>query len=586
MHLQWSSNRRFVLTGWQALLFTAAWLMVVMLAYVGKAQAAAGLAKLTPELPVMECAAVMNLNITDDMNMPVKINSATVVTSASAPYCEVRGTIAPANTVVLRLPTQGWTQRYLQTGCGGLCGNSNINYGKSADCTVVKDGTIASATTDMGHQGAGTPRGSWAVNNPQAQIDFAYRGVHVASRVAKAIITQFYGKRPAYSYFNGCSDGGREALMEAQRYPDDFDGIAAGAPASNMVVQNTFHHVWNVMANQDAAGSYILLAAKLPMLHDAVLKACDGLDSLVDGVIEDPRRCNFEPARLLCKANQENSTCLTAAEADVVRKLHDGARDSKGRYLEQKGSHPWGSELEWTLFVPKAQGMTTGSETIAAEFASYLAYFNVANPNWQLTDLEFSVPSFWKTVATSSYLSATDPDLGAFARRGGKLLLWHGWGDQHISTQATLNYYDALRKTMGASAVDRFARLYLFPGVAHCGGGAGPDRFDVLTPVMAWVEGSDVPNKIVASKVTDNMTTRTRPVFPYPMVARWTGAGSSDDEANFVATAPRQVQRDDFNWIGKQLYSHGYQANCQAEGSQLVCTPSNLPFGKAGQDVH
>ncbi len=582
MRLFWSGGARRSLGGWRITVFSATALVSLICAFGVEAWAAAGLANLAPEMPVMDCAAVAKLEIADDNNAPVKINSATVVTSGPAPYCEVRGTIAPANTIVVRLPTQGWTQRYLQTGCGGLCGNANINYNKGADCELVKDGTIASATTDMGHQGPGTPRGSWAANNPQAQIDFAYRGVHVTSLVAKAIISKFYGKRPAYSYFSGCSDGGREALMEAQRYPDDFDGIVAGAPAANMVVQNTFHHAWNVVANKDASGNFILLAAKLPMVHQAVLGACDNLDGVVDGVIEDPRRCDFKPATLLCKADQDPATCLTAAEAEVVLRLHDGARDSKGLFLEQKGSHPWGSELEWTLFVPKAQGMTAGSENFVTEFARYVAYANVANPDWQLKDLEFSVPSFWKTVATSNYLSATDPDLSPFAKRGGKLLLWHGWADQHISAQATLNYYDALRKTMGESAADKFTRLYLFPGVAHCGGGEGPDQFDALTPVMAWVEGGIVPGKIVASKVTDGITKRTRPVFPYPSVAHWSGKGSTDDAANFVAATPRN-KPDDFNWVGKQLYSHGYQASCKAVDTQLVCTPSSLPFGQAGK---
>jgi feruloyl esterase len=312
------------------------------------------------------------------------------------------------------------------------------------------------------------------------------------------------------------------------------------------------------------------------MLHQAVLAACDRLDGVADGVIEDPRRCNFDPATIVCKPGGDPATCLSTSEAAVVRKLHDGARDAQGRYLEQKGSHAWGSELAWTLFVPSAQGTTVGSENFVTAFARYLAYANVADPNWQLKDLQFSVPGFWKTVTTSSYLSATDPDIRAFAGRGGKLLLWHGWGDQHISPMGTLNYYDAMRSTLGAQAVDRFARLYLFPGVAHCGGGEGPDQFDVLTPVMAWVEGNVVPGKIVASQMTNHVTTRT-PVFPYPAIAHWKGTGSTDDAANFVAATPAPV-RDDFDWVGKQLYSHGYQQSCKAEGTRLACMPASLPF--------
>jgi feruloyl esterase len=276
----------------------------------------------------------------------------------------------------------------------------------------------------------------------------------------------------------------------------------------------------------------------------------------------------------VCAPGQDGTTCLTEAEAGVVRRLHDGATDAQGRRLEQRISHEWGSELDWTLFVPAAQGQTTFSETIVLSFLRYLAYFNVANPNYQLSDLQFTVPSFWQTVQTSVYLAATDPDLRRFDGRGGKLLLWHGWADQHITPQSTLEYYEAMRDAMGADAVDRFAKLYLFPGVAHCGGGLGPDTFDVLTPMMAWVETGTPPGAIIASKVANGAVTRTRPVFPYPSVARYAGSGSIDDAANFVAVTPGTEPPVDYHWVGEPLYSSGYQATCQAEGTQLVCQSS------------
>ncbi|WP_406492785.1 tannase/feruloyl esterase family alpha/beta hydrolase [Streptomyces sp. NBC_01604] len=534
---------------------------------------AAGLADLPAVKPVLDCADVTGLDLDGVTGAPVTIRSATVVTTgAAAPYCEVRGTVAPANTIVLRLPVDGWTQRYVQTGCGGLCGSATINYGQASTCPVVRDGTVASATTDMGHQGQND--GSWALDNPQAQIDFAYRGVHVTAQVAKAVIKKFYGQRPAYSYFTGCSDGGREALMEAQRHPDDFDGIAAGAPANNMVVQNTFHHAWNVLTNKDADGKYILLADKLPLVHRAVLDACDALDGLTDGLLDDPRRCDFDPRTLVCEAGQDPSTCLTGAQAGVVQRLHDGATDAQGRKLEVPVSHEWGSEPEWTLFVPSAQGQTVASENFVTSFARYLAHTNAPDPGFQLSDLEFTAESFWKTVQSSSYLAALDPDLGAFRRGGGKLLLWHGWNDQHISPQSTLAYYDAMRTTMGARAVDRFAELYLFPGVAHCGGGEGPNTFDVLTPVMAWAESATKPAAIVASKVTDDTVTRTRPVYPYPQVARYDGTGSVDDAANFVPrTPPARPDAGDYDWLGERLYSSDYQTWCKVVDGRLECRP-------------
>jgi feruloyl esterase len=528
-----------------------------------------GLADLPALQPAMDCANVTALDIDDAVGAHVTLTSAEVVDADPAPYCEVRGTIAPANTIVVRLPIERWTQRYLQTGCGGLCGSANIDYGQSNGCAPVTDGTIATATTDMGHQGQND--GSWASHNPQAQIDFAYRGVHLTALAAKAVITRFYDKAPRYSYFNGCSDGGREGLMEAQRFPSDFDGIAAGAPANNMAVQNTYHHAWNVVANLDDDGNFILLADKLPLIHQAVLDRCDGDDGVTDGVIDDPRRCDFDPAVLHCRAGQDTATCLSRAEIGVVRRLHNGAVDDRGRRLEVAISHEWGSELDWTLFVPASQDQTPLSANFALSYLRYLAKPNHPRPDFQLADLGFTKKAFWRTVMpSSSYMSATDPDLRDYARSGGKLLLWHGWGDQHISPQSTLEYYDAMRRKVGAKTVEQFSRLYMFPGVAHCGGGEGPNTFDVLTPVMAWVETGQRPAAVVAAHVQDGTVTTTRPVYPFPQVARYDGTGSTDDAANFVAYTPKRPVHDDFRWVGRALYSDGYQTWPRVRDGRMV----------------
>ncbi|MFJ1766858.1 tannase/feruloyl esterase family alpha/beta hydrolase [Amycolatopsis sp. NPDC088138] len=553
----------------------AAVLLLVAQVPLGSADAAGprpvpdgGLADLPALKPVLTCADVLSLDLGGVTDAPVTVRSAAVVTTgAPAPYCEVRGTVAPANTFVVRLPVNGWTQRFVQTGCGGLCGSARIDYGQASTCPPVVDGTLASATTDMGHQGQND--GSWALDNPQAQIDFAYRGVHVTTQVAKALIGRFYGRGPAYSYFTGCSDGGREALMEAQRYPDDFDGIAAGAPANDMAVQNTFHHAWNVVTNLDDAGHAILLAGKLPLVHTAVLNACDALDGLRDGLLGDPRLCRFDPAALACAAGQDPATCLSPAEAGVVRRLHDGAVDANGARLEPAVAHEWGSELEWTLFVPATPTQPSASENFALSYLRYLAFPGAQNPDFRLTDLKFTVASFWKTVQSSSYLAAMDPDLTGFQRGGGKLLLWQGWNDQHISPQSTLAYWDAMRSSMGGGRVDAFARLYLFPGVAHCGGGDGPNTFDILTPVMAWAESGRPPGKVVASNAT-----RSRPVYPYPAVARYDGTGSVDDAANFVPVTPRSEPGPGYHWVGERLYSGDYQTWCRADGTTLRCRPT------------
>lgn len=543
---------------------------------------AAGLKDLPAIAPMMTCGSLVGADLSDvsaKVGGTVTISSAAIVPASAtnpADYCAVRGVIGPgANSIVMRLPTNAWTQRYLQTGCGGECGNDNIGYTQSTGCVPITNGTIASATTNMGHTGA--QGATWSVDNPQAQIDFAYRGVHVASQVAKAVIAKFYGKKPAYSYFSGCSDGGREALMAAQRYPHDFDGIAAGAPASDMDVQNTYHHGWRVLTNQTTPGTipipardtYVLLSDKLAYVHAKVVTACDAIDGLADGVIGDPRACNFDTKALVCGNNGNETGCLTQAQADVVRRIHDGAVAAIGARLEPLANSEWGSELDWTLFVPSAQGKSVGSENFVNSWAAYKTYFNTYNASWTLNDLKLTVSGFNDTVATSTVYAANNPDLGPFARHGGKLLLWHGWSDQHIPPRGTIKYWKAVNEVMG-DRVDQFARFYLFPGMAHCGGGLGPNTFDIVTPLMSWVETNSAPNAIVA---TNSSTITSRPVYPYPAVARLKAPGLDPKvAANFVAYTPKEPQVS-YSFVGDYLFSPDYpQAKCHAEGTKLVCS--------------
>jgi feruloyl esterase len=533
--------------------------------------------------PVMDCAAVVNLDLSRATDGKVTMKSASVVSTGAQPYCSVTATIAPADTFVMHLPMTGWSQRYVQNGCGGECGSSNLGTPTQAStCPVVTDASVATATTDMGHQGSGSPSGSWAANNPQAQIDFAYRGVHVTSQVAKALLTKFYGKAPSYSYFDGCSDGGREALMEAQRYPTDFNGIIGGALVIDAVTQNTYHHGWNALSNQDANGNYVLLASRLPLVHTAVLAACDGIDGLVDGLIDDPRACRFDPHTIVCPPGQTNtSACLTSAEADAVQRLHDGPVDANGIHYDHKIAHEWGSELAWTLFVPATAAGPSGSINFVTSWYRYLGVFNQALPNWQVTTttLALEPATFWQVEQPSIYLAADDPDLSAFYNAGGKLIIWHGWSDQHVTPQGTLEYYHAMRDLMGSNVQDQFVRMYLFPGVYHCGGGEGPDTADLLTPMMNWVETGIAPTSVVASQLSGSTVTRTRPLYPYPTVARYSGSGDVNSYTSFHAYTPADVTdaTDDYTWIGSPLYSHGYQASCKASGTTLVCSPPGLP---------
>lgn len=569
---------RRVMRAWRGALAFVAVVTWSLLAVPACAQSSAGLADLAPLLPTMACADVVKMDLSGVTDGTVTIQSATVVTNVGPePYCDVRGTISPANLIAVRLPTQGWTQRYVEVGCGGLCGMLSVpvNPTMAAACVPILNAQTALATTNMGHSGGND--GSWAAGNPQAQIDFAYRSMHALAQVSKAMITKFYGQAPRYSYFDGCSDGGREALMEAQRYPNDFDGIAAGAPANDLVIQNTYHHGWNAVANIDASGKYTLVASKLPLIHQAAINACDAIDGVTDGIIDDPRRCSFDPGTMLCASGQDPSTCLSAAEIAVVRRIHDGPTDAWGRHLEQPIAHEWGSELDWSLFIPTTTAGPSGSLNFVLPFLRYLTFYNQALPNYQITDLKFTLPYFYGDVETSHYWSATDPDLGAFNAHGGKLLLWHGWGDQHITPQGTIAYYKGMQSLMGAATVDNFAKLFLFPGVAHCGGGLGPNTFDILTPVMAWVETGTVPTSVVASIVSGGTTTRTRPVYPYPQVARYIGNGSTDVAANFAPFTPPTEPAVSYDWVGAPMYSAGYESQCVATGSTLSCS-GGKPF--------
>ncbi|MET0918491.1 MAG: tannase/feruloyl esterase family alpha/beta hydrolase, partial [Burkholderiales bacterium] len=315
----------------------------------------------------LQAFQTLDLNGVADDNGQVAFTTVSLVNvSATNPaaYCSVRGVIGPgASSIVMKLPMTAWTQRYVQNGCGGECGNDNLgNPTQSSGCAPVIAGELVTATTNMGHVGA--EGATWIVDKPWAGIDFAYRGVHVASQVAKAVIRNFYGRPAAYSYFDGCSDGGREALMSAQRYPDDFDGIAAGAPANNMDVQNTYHHANRVLTNQVAPGymplparnTYLLLRGDLPYVHAKVVAACDGLDGVFDGIIDDPRNCKFDTNTLVCGRNGNEPGCLTQAQADAVFRIHDGAKTDHGVRLEPEIAVEWGSELDWTLYMPAAQG--------------------------------------------------------------------------------------------------------------------------------------------------------------------------------------------------------------------------------------
>jgi hypothetical protein len=400
-------------------------------------------------------------------------------------------------------------------------------------------------------------------------------------------MAKYYGQEPRYSYFTGCSDGGRQALMEAERYPRDFNGIVAGAPGMNFITQNTFYHGWNARMNTGPDGRAILAADDLPILHKAVLAACDQLDGLEDGLISDPRACHFDPAVLLCKPKENPDSCLSAAKVHAAREIYEGAHTSDGEKLVISGPQP-GSELAWAgVYVSREAGQPLASKVYAEGTLKYLVFQHDPPQSYTLADLKFDRATLDAIKPMHALYDTTDPDLSSFLAAGGRLLLWHGWQDQHISPLNSIAYYAALQAQMGKAEVDRFVRLYLFPGIYHCGGGEGPFNVDLLTPIMAWVERGAAPYELLTSRPATPGTAAsaghppsssklafTRPVFPYPLVARYSGKESVDDAANWVAKQPTRSEPDMFDWLGASFYSPHYEKSCKGEGTTMVCKDS------------
>jgi Tannase and feruloyl esterase len=489
---------------------------------------------------------------------PTRVASAAVVaaTTTAPAYCHVQGYVAGQVHFDLKLPTDRYQGRYLQFGCGGFCGV--LTPPAFPGCDAQLGGDFAVAATDDGHTAAGLFDALWAATDEQLHIDFGHRAVHVTAVAAKAIVTAFYGTAPHRSYFSGCSDGGREGLMEAQRYPRDFDGILAGAPANLMAFLGPEATGWVARVNTDAAGHPIVTAAKIPALHAAVLAACDAVDGLADGQLDDPRACRFDPATLACPAGADRPDCLTPAQVHAARLLYSPPTDPHGRLLYPGGLEP-GSEASWAgplPWVTAPPGVPAFGAVAADNYLRYLA-FAAGRPGIPLSRWEFTARAFDRLRPESRVIDASSADLRAFRAAGGKLILYHGWADTLIPPRGTLAYYQAVQDRMGGpAAAGRFARLFMFPDVFHCtGGGPSPDTDDLLLQLVRWRERGQAPERTIATQ-TDaaGRITRTRPVFAYPTRAGYDGTGSIDDAANFVPAAPATRPDDHIRWLGNDLF--------------------------------
>ena len=454
------------------------------------------------------------------------------VLSNLPPFCRVTGTIAPTPESDIRfevwMPLANWNGKFAGVGNGGWAGV--ISYGPLAE--QLRRG-YAAASTNTGHEGApGLDMARFAYDKPERLIDFAYRSHHETAAAAKALVQSFYGKAPERSYFIGCSSGGYEGLMEAQRYPADYDGIVAGAPANNWtrLMAGDFDGVLAVLKYPASN----LSPGALGLLYRGALAACDGADGVADGVIDDPRRCGFDPAALACSRTAAGAACLTDPQVEAARRIYDGVKDPVSGAALYPGLAR-GSEPFWPHRDP------------ASPFPIPLSHYRwlvFADANWDWRTFDWKRREDYDAhqraeAKFAPILNATNPDLREFRRRGGKLLQYHGWNDQLIAPQNSIDYYDSVEKLFGsASEVQAFYRLFMAPGMTHCAGGTGPNTFDLQPLLEQWVERGVAPERVVATHSINGVVDRARPLCVYPKVAAYAGGGDSNDAANFVCRDP------------------------------------------------
>jgi feruloyl esterase len=481
-------------------------------------------------------------------------------------HCYVRGAIPPGIVYHLQLPLpESWNGRFLKYGDGTKDGDLDF-----ADHRLAQG--YAVANSNMGHDSGSEPGAWFAFDNRQAEIDFAYRAVHLTANAGKNVVAAYYERPASRAYFEGCSTGGREALIEAQRFPSDFDGIVAGAPVF-MYQELNAGHTWLLQRvfRNDYAGNLAFDAdgdgrpeslRKLELLADAVLARCDADDGIEDGVVDEPLMCDFEPKRdlaaMMCANDVNADACFTTAQMQTIEDFYRGPYDSRGLVVIK--GRAFGAERGWTEYIPHAGNQMFPTHLFnARDHAAFLFYENdpgvpvprandlsyvpdkkATPPEWAWWEFDIDDLTAGRADLMRELMNATEPDLERFLkRRDGKLILWHGWNDAGAPPEPTKDYYDELvGSTFGgdlAAARER-ARLFMFPGMGHCGGGPGPNDWDPLAPLVEWVENGAAPDHVVATHSTDGRVDNERRVCAYPQVARYAGpAAGANDPANWKA---------------------------------------------------
>ena len=498
----------------------------------------------SPVFATTQCTALIQKDFSSIPDAPTQLTGAQPVSDGALPdYCRVSGYVTPAVGFELRIPLQGWNQRLLFQGCGGFCGTLR----QIEDCNDALLRGYACITTNLGH--VGTPLdGKWAYNNRPAEIDFYFRATHVTALAGKAIVTEFSGEQPRYSYLRGCSTGGRQGLISAQRFPEDFDGVIAGAPAG-VSPGGGLHLIWSALANRAPDGQPILSEAGVDTVRRAVLAECDESDGLADGVLNDPRQCRFDPGTLAC-GTTASDTCLSTDQVKVVRKIYSGATTSDGQAACRAVPMP-GSEPQWVPAYVRDHGPPI-YYLFGGDFFRYLGFDTDPGPGWRPEDFDMQrdLPRL-RFMRMLNY--AANPDLGAYRERGGKIIAYQGWGDESVPPLGRVDYLELAATTMGgADQLSETMRLFMLPGVAHCRGGAGADTTDLLSHLENWVERGAAPDRLIVSRLQNRRSKAAfpayplneqevefqRPVYPYPRIAVYKGSGDPDNPTSFESASP------------------------------------------------
>ncbi len=544
--MQWSRS------AWSCLL-VAVWLGVGL---GGIARAADNPASVPATVPAVTgnnpCERMSTPNLADAQGLPVDfaripdapshlVSAKIIAAGADVPaFCLLTGYVSPNVGFELRLPMAGWNGKFSMVGCGGMCGGI-----QEPGCDVPLIKGYACIMSDMGHRGTQIDA-EWAYNNLQAEVDFGYRATHVTTLAGKAITRVFYGQAPRLSYFLGCSTGGRQGLIEAQRFPDDYHGILAGAPPMNQMGDG-MDIIWSIQAAENADGTPLLRSTDLNLVTKTVLAQCDADDGVKDGVVGDPRSCKFDPAVLACKAGQ-SADCLQDKQVAALKKIYAGPHDSKGRRWYW-GVMP-GSEPVWIGSLQRDDGQVSHYKAFMTSQFRFLAFSPDMGPAWTLAQFNWDEDPR-RTELTEPLFNAQNPDLRRFKAAGGKMISFHGWNDHIVQPEATADYYETVERTMGGRAQTQdFYRLFMAPGVNHCQGGTGAHAVDWFGALERWVEQGQAPDRIVAVRPTDpkgglyprfftpapgvmDNAIFSRPLFPYPSKAVYSGRGDPGSQASF-----------------------------------------------------